>query len=380
MKHSTVINNIDHFLDILDLAIVDNSVSGFPVIYCTDVAAKKGVIHNMDTVLVKEFRANQLECIHRGSISIVNNEGKVIQYAGDPHYIAFTRSSAKPIQAIPGVRAGIIEHYGLSEADIAVMVASHRGEEDHMGTLNEMLQKIGVDEQKLVCAPSLPLNQEATINILRHGGDRRRLYHNCSGKHLGALAYSQMKGYSLEDYADPQHPVQQEIVQTLAQLANLSQDDITIGVDGCGFPVFALPLSALATAYMKLANPQLIQDQATATAVATITKVMNKHPRLVAGTGMMDSILLEDDNIVAKGGFKGVYAFALKKEQLGITFKIADGSEEEWGLVVTSILEQLQYERPQTIQKLKQAFPNSIYNDAGNEVGMSICEFKLERH
>lgn len=331
----------------------------------------------MDTILVKEFRADRLECVHRGSICIVNKDGKVVQYTGDPHYIAFTRSSAKPIQAIPGVRGGIVQQYGLSEADLAVMVASHRGEEDHIDTLNKLMEKIEIHEEGLICAPSLPLNQKSTINILRQGGDYRRLYHNCAGKHLGVLAYCKMKGYHLGDYDNPEHPVQQEIVQTLATLADLAVSDITIGIDGCGLPVFALPLSALATAYMKLANPQFMTDEGTAEAARMITKAMNEHPRLVAGSGMVDSILLEDHNIVAKGGFKGVYAFALKKEQLGITFKIADGSEEEWGLVVAQILEQIGYDNQATIQKLKQAFPNEIYNDAGKVVGRSDCVFTL---
>lgn len=331
----------------------------------------------MDTILVKEFRADQLECVHRGSICIVNKDGKIVQYAGDPHYIAFTRSSAKPIQAIPSVRGGIVQHYGLSEAEIAVMVASHRGEEDHIETLTSLMHKIGIKEDELVCAPSLPLNQKSSIHILRQGGDYRRLYHNCAGKHFGMLSYSKMMGYPIEGYNDPEHPIQQEIVHTLAELTNLAEKDIAIGIDGCGLPVFALPLKSLATAYMKLASPQLITDEATAKAVKYITKAMNQHPRLVAGSGMVDSILLEDSNIVAKGGFKGVYALALKKEQLGITFKIVDGSEEEWGLIVTSILEQIGYENQDTIEKLKQAFPNTIYNDAGTAVGTSLCEFTL---
>lgn len=332
----------------------------------------------MDTLLIQEFRAGQLECVHRGHISIVNEEGRVVKYAGDPHYVAFTRSSAKPIQAIPGIRAGIVESFGLTTAEVAVMAASHRAEEEHVATLNSLISKIGVEEEELVCAPSLPLDRNAREKLLRNGGDRRRLFHNCAGKHLGVLAYCKMMGYPLDGYDDPTHPVQQEIVNTLAELSQLQVENIGRGVDGCGFPVFALPLSALATAYMKLACPDKIADQATAKAVGTITAAMNQYPHLVAGRGKVDSIILEDPNIIAKGGFKGVYAFALRKERLGITFKVSDGSEEEWGMIVLEILQQLGYENQETIQKLREVFSTPITNDAGREVGHATASFSLE--
>jgi L-asparaginase II len=331
-----------------------------------------------DTLLIQEYRADILECVHRGHISVVDENGRVVKYAGDPHYVAFTRSAAKPIQAIPGIRAGIVEAYNLTSAEIAVMAASHRAEDIHIQTLEGMIAKIAVDENELVCAPSLPLDRVSREELLRKGGQRRRLYHNCAGKHLGVLAYSSLKGYPHEGYDDPDHPVQQEIITVLSQLSQLSPDEIGRGIDGCGFPVFALPLSALATAYMKLACPDQIADAATAQAVITITEAMNQHPRLVAGQGKVDSILLEDGNIVAKGGFKGVYAFSLREERLGITFKVSDGSEEEWGLIVLSILQQLGYKNTATIEKLQRAFGGPITNDAGVEVGQAVTSFKLE--
>lgn len=331
----------------------------------------------MDNMLVKEFRGGLLECAHYGHICIVNEEGKIVKQVGDPHTVIFTRSSAKPFQAIPGIRAGIKEAYGLSDSEIAVMVASHRAEEDHVGALEHLLQKAGLNEGSLVCAPSLPLNEAAKENLLRRGGAPRRLYHNCAGKHLGVQAYCKLKGYPVTNYNHPEHPVQQEILATLSTLADYPQNKISLGTDGCGFPVFALPLSALATAYVKLACPDLIKDPATAQAVTTITNAMNSYPHLVAGTGIVDSILLEDSNIVAKGGFKGVYAFALRKERLAITFKVLDGSEEEWGMIALAILEQLGYENEETLRKLRSAFPITITNDEGWNVGSSETVFTL---
>lgn len=333
----------------------------------------------METLLVNEYRGGLLECAHYGHICVIDEQGRIMGQAGNPHTAVFTRSSAKPIQAIPGIRAGIKEAFRLTDAELAIMAASHRAEEVHVGTLEQLLAKAGLAEEGLVCAPSLPLDETAKEQLLRQGGERRRLYHNCSGKHLGVLAYCKMMGYPLDSYTHPDHPVQREILATLAGLADFPQDQIALGTDGCGFPVFALPLSALAAAYLKLACPDLIADPATAEAAATITAAMNRYPMLVAGTGRVDSILLEDPNIVAKGGFKGVYAFALRRERLAISFKVLDGSEEEWGMIVLAVLEQLGYKNEETLRKLRDAFPSSITNDEGWKVGHTETAFTLEK-
>ncbi|MBP2002469.1 L-asparaginase II [Paenibacillus shirakamiensis] len=329
-------------------------------------------------MMIKEYRGNWMENAHYGHISIVNEYGEVVYALGDPHYRAFTRSSAKPLQAIPGIRAGIHEHYGLSTKEVAVMTASHRSEEVHVQTLEHLSEKVEIGEHCLVCAPSLPLDEGSKEDWLRAGGGRRRLYHNCSGKHLGVLAYSKMMGYSLQGYDQPDHPAQQEIIETFATMTGMSTDDLIQGTDGCGFPVFALPLSNLAYGYVKLACPDLIQDEATRVAVETITSAMNTYPILVGGSDRVDSLLLKDQNIIAKGGFKGVYCFSLKKERLGIAFKILDGSEEEWGWVVQSILEQIGYDVSDTIHHLKENFSKKITNDVGTQVGYAEGVFHLK--
>ncbi|MNJ52269.1 L-asparaginase II [compost metagenome] len=105
---------------------------------------------------------------------------------------------------------------------------------------------------------------------------------------------------------------------------------------------------------------------------------MNARPELVGGSGRIDSALLEDDNIIAKGGFKGVYGFSLKRERLGIALKVSDGSEEEWGRIVLDILKQLGYSNQELLIKLEEQFPARILNDEGNVVGQTKTVFTLE--
>jgi L-asparaginase II len=328
-------------------------------------------------LLIKEYRAGVMECAHYGHISITDENGKVVYSAGDPHFRAFTRSSAKPFQAIPGIRAGIAGYYNLTAQEIAIMSSSHRSEPMHIQVLEQLESKIGLGEECLICAPSYPLNEESRNQWLRAQGEKRRILHNCSGKHLGILAYTQMKQADLGSYAEPEHPVQREILETMAYMAGIEEKEIKLGTDGCGFPVFSLPLSALSNAYLKLACPDLIEDPSTRSAVETITGAMNEYPLMVGGTQRVDSVLLEDSNIVAKGGFKGVFGFALKKERLGITFKVLDGSEEEWAYIAQSILEQIGYSNRKTIERLAEVYPPDIRNDAGKVVGRADSEFKL---
>ncbi|WP_379131364.1 asparaginase [Paenibacillus sp. sgz500958] len=331
----------------------------------------------METVLVREYRSDLLECVHSGHIAIVGENGQLKGYAGDPGFVSFTRSAAKPLQAIPGIRGGIAEHYRLTPAEIALMTASHRGESYHVAALESISSKIGIVEEQMICATSYPLDRSSREEAIR-GKGKRKIYHNCSGKHLGILSYSKLKELPVEEYANPDHTVQREIIETIAYMADVAPDSIRRGTDGCGLPVFALPLTALACAYLKLSCPDLIGDGPTRRAVSTITSAMHMHPEMVAGFGRLDSILLEDDNIIAKGGFKGVYCFGLRRERLGISFKILDGSEEEWGLIVHSILKQLGYSNANTMDKLSKAFSGDIYNDGGTLVGRAQAEFPLE--
>ncbi|WP_282939356.1 asparaginase [Paenibacillus sp. RC67] len=328
-------------------------------------------------ILVEELRGGLLECEYAGHICGVDDSSRIKYRVGNAQHMTYLRSAAKPIQAIPSFRYGIANRYPFNEKELAIMTASHRAEAYHVTAVESMLSKIGLSEEDLACHATYPLNAAAHNELIVQGKPESRLYHNCSGKHLGILAYCKSKGYSLSGYEDPNHPVQQEIVQTLAMLSEYPEEDIHIGVDGCGFPVFAIPLYHLALTYLKLACPELISDKATRAAVEEITALMNRNYEMVAGTDMICSTLLSDDNIVAKGGAKGVYCFGLRKERLAFALKVMDGSEDKWPLIVASILEQVGYDRRQTIDELYRLCPRFFSNGSGTVVGENRAVFQL---
>ena len=77
--------------------------------------------------LLELTRGNLVESIHYGSIAVVNSSGKLLASYGDPHTVAFLRSSAKPFQALPFVEQGGAEHFNFTERELAISCASHVG-------------------------------------------------------------------------------------------------------------------------------------------------------------------------------------------------------------------------------------------------------------
>lgn len=332
----------------------------------------------MDEVLVEEYRGGVLECVHRGLICGVSDKGEVVYRVGDVDFVTFLRSSAKPIQALPIIELELDRKLGLTDKELAVMAGSHRAELFHVKALESLLHKAGVDEEELICLPTFPLGDDAREEVLRRGLPRRRLYHNCSGKHLAILMLCDAIGCGRADYWSMDNAAQHEILRHISRVADVPVEAIRVGTDGCGVPVFAMPLWALAKAYMRLACPDLIAEPETCGAVKRLTALMNANAEMVAGTGRICSILLRDSNIVAKGGAKGVYCFGLKRERLGFAIKVLDGSEDEWPIIVASILEQIGYGNRGTIAALKEAFPLEIRNDNGRVVGSYQVKFGLK--
>ncbi|PYI55683.1 asparaginase [Paenibacillus flagellatus] len=328
------------------------------------------------TPLVEEYRGGVLENVHYGAIAVVDENGGLLYSAGDPEHLTFLRSAAKPFQAIPVMKRRIDEAYGLAGHEAALFAASHRGEAFHIDALESMMRKIGIDERQLHCCATYPLNEDAKAERHRAHEAKRKIFHNCSGKHTGLLALCKHMGWDESSYYDPEHPVQKEIVQALAYIAEVPESSIPQGVDGCGLPIFALPLHKIGYSFLKLACPDLIEDAATREAAARMAKLMNEHPDMIADTRFVCSALLKDPNLSAKGGAKGVYGIGLRKERIGISLKVSDGSEQVWPCIIASILERLQYGNRETIDRLYELVPNTIVNDGGTEVGHRRAVFE----
>ncbi len=244
-----------------------------------------------------------MENVHYGQISAVNLTKEEFVSVGQDYEPVYFRSAAKPFQAIPIFMTDFIEKYGITSKESALFLASQRGEIYHQEALVSLLEKLPINENELICAASYPLNEEPKTKYIQQGFEKRKLFHNCAGKHLGFLTACLANGYDVKQYCHPEHPLQQMIKKYIAYLSEYEVEKIRTGIDGCGAPVFAIPLKNMAIAYLKLARPELIDDRLIREAVIKLTTVMNQENPIIAAQNFICTALLKDPpNIVAKGG------------------------------------------------------------------------------
>lgn len=292
------------------------------------------------TALIEVTRGEQVECIHHGSVAVVDTSGKLLYQAGDPHFITFSRSTLKPFQAMPFLRADGPARFAYTQQELALLCASHSGEAMHVQTVEGMLRKAGCDEHHLRCGCHVPMYYNA--ETLPPAGEKwNQLHNNCSGKHAGFLAYCVQHDVPLATYLDPANPLQQAIRASVTHFTDTAEADLKQGIDGCSAPNYAMPLSRLALAYARLAQGG--KDATYGSALEDLFQAMTAHPELVSGTGRNDLAFMQTapGDWVAKIGADGVQTIGVRSAGLGIAIKMADGNMRALYTAAVAVLHQL---------------------------------------
>src|SRR6185295_12041510 len=125
---------------------------------------------------------------------------------------------------------------------------------------------------------------EVTRELRKRGEAPNVLQNNCSGKHAGMLALALHLGAPTETYYEPSNPVQLAIGKTVAEFSGIPIEDIAVGVDGCGVPVFGITMKAMAMMYARLVSVPAEFAEETRNACARIVAAMTAHPELIGGT------------------------------------------------------------------------------------------------
>jgi len=183
-----------------------------------------------------------------------------------------------------------------------------------------------------------------------------------------------------------ENPVQQAILETISQFSDVPKDKIKIGIDGCVAPNFALPVSAMATAYTRLIFPPKNFDAETREACQRIVSAMISHPEMIGGTERLDTIIMQSlrGKIISKIGAEGVYSAGVLpspkwKKGLGIAFKIEDGDDKRArAAVAIELLRQLEILDEKSSESLKDYSPLVIKNRRGDIVGKVVASFNLQ--
>src|ERR671917_2399062 len=259
-------------------------------------------------VLVEVTRGDRVESVHRGSVVIAGPDGELIAAAGDSDQFIFLRSSAKPFQLAPFVASGRFDEYGLGPEALAIMAASHNGEDRHVRLIQEILRRAGLTSAVLQNQVHPPYDTETAQRLLRDGEKPTALRGNCSGKHAGMVLFAKASGWPIDSYWHPDHPVQRLALETISALSDVPIEEIATATDGCGVVCFGLPLRGLATAFARLADPSAVADPPLRSALTRIRDAMMAHPELVAGERRrVDTALMRayPKRIVSKGGAEG---------------------------------------------------------------------------
>lgn len=338
--------------------------------------------------ILEVTRGPLVESIHFGAAAVVDPTGRLIASLGDPGLITYLRSSAKPFQALHFVELGGTRQFHWSDAEVALMCASHSGTDLHYQTVSSMQAKAGLQEADLQCGTHPPFHKPTALALAARGEAPTPNRHNCSGKHTGMLAQCVLRGFSKQNYLDFNHPVQLANLQAIAEMCDLPTEQIGLGIDGCSAPVHALPLYNAALGYARLSDPAGLPAER-AEACRLITRAMRAHPELVAGPDRLDTHLMRaaQGKLFSKMGAEGYQAVGVLPQAipgrpaLGITIKIADGDSDgrARNVVTLEILRQLGLTVP-AVEGLESFWDWKVRNWRKMEVGELRPCFQLEFH
>jgi L-asparaginase II len=290
--------------------------------------------------LAEVLRGDSVESVHYGAVAVVDSSGKLLASAGNPHVVTYTRSSLKPFQAMPMVAAGGVDRYGFSLDELAVMCASHNGEDIHETAVRSILKKAGCSDSDLQCGSHVPYKLKSNGVYISDTQDFSPVFNNCSGKHSGMLAYSRMLDAPLEHYLEVDHPVQREIRKCVSHITDTPDENMSWARDGCSAPNYALPLSGLALAFARLT---LASDDVYGDAPARIYEAMTSNPRMVSGKGRGDLAIMATGkgDWVSKVGGEAIKGIGIRSRGLGVAIKVGDGNTRSLVAVAADVLRQL---------------------------------------
>lgn len=249
----------------------------------------------MQPIVVEVTRGEVVEARHTVH-AVAVRERRIELAAGDPGLVTFLRSSAKPLQALPVVRA----RPDLDDEQIVLLCASHLASREQLAVVRRILADAPASEDELECGPA-----------------PTALQHNCSGKHAGFLALCRAEGWATPGYRQPSHPCQKAMLLEVAEAAEVAGSSLVTDVDGCGVPTYALPLERAAHAFGRLASLE---------GGTRVVRAMRAHPELLRGPVAADAVLIQTlDGWVAKGGAEGLFC-AASADGLAIALKVSDGA------------------------------------------------------
>ena len=288
-----------------------------------------------EPILVEVRRNGAVEAVHRVH-AVAVRDGEVVAAAGDPSLTCFMRSSSKPLQALPLVRA----REDLPDAELAIACASHHDTPEQAAAVRALLARAEATEADLELGP-------------QEGRPPGLIHNNCSGNHAGMLALCRARGWPTQGYRLPEHPVQQACLEVHAEAAEVEPEALATGMDGCGIVTFALTLQRMAHAFSRLESLP---------GGARVAAAMRVRPDLVGGPDGADYLLMRAaSGWLAKGGAEGLLC-AAGADGIGVALKTEDGTSRPHTPALEAFLDRLGTYVPELATR-------PVLNTRGEQVG-----------
>lgn len=276
-------------------------------------------------------RSGFIESRHAGSAVVLSPDGEVVRALGDVRSPIFPRSCLKPFQAVAVMTSGVT----LRGEDAAIATASHSGTAAHIALVRGLLGRESIPASALGCPPASPSDQVARDELIRTGGPRERVYMNCSGKHAAMLLACVANEWPLDGYLDPEHPLQKRILDVVERFTG--ERPAASAVDGCGAPVHAISLTALARGIQKITTAAPSSPFALFREAAALTEAVRVHPWAVGGPGQPDTVAIERLGVFAKVGAEGVMVMTAPNGTTTV-LKVLDGSSRASTIIALRLL------------------------------------------
>jgi len=305
-------------------------------------------------ILARHVRGEIVESVHRGHVVQVDATGSVIRVAGDPEAVVALRSCVKPFTLVALLEAGGVREFDLSPAELAVMASSHSGEDLHVRTLQGVFRRAGVSQTLLACGTEgAPLDALTSIRLARDGERPGPVRHNCSGMHAAQLLLARIADWTLDDYWQPDHPVQVATRAVVARVFATTPERLVTATDQCGVDTYGFPLRAVAAAFALLADPDGLPAadarRSLSAPLRVIRDAMLANPEQVGGTrDRLDTSLMKalPGRLVAKGGAEALRGIAILSDRAAGTpasafaIKVEDGGGFEraaWSIAIEAL-------------------------------------------